>query len=191
MTEKKSNDPITLEAEVDGRWIGSVECIAGCHAYGATREEAFRKVKALALEVKALALEVYSWRTLAGEPIDPKEVAGVVAFELPYIPREIGGGEMGSRLATRLFDLADIWLREAEDPRTVMAGFLYSLFAELGGQNTHTSTAVYRLTPISGALENGDWGKEGFSLDTGMYYAESERRKRAQEEATKKEAQGD
>lgn len=69
MTEKKSNDPITLEAEVDGRWIGSVECIAGCHVYGATREEAFRKVK-------ALALEVYSGRTLAGEPIDPKEVAG-------------------------------------------------------------------------------------------------------------------
>jgi len=75
-----------------------------------------------------------------------------------------------------------IWLREAEDPRTVMTGFLYSLFAELGGKNSSTSTVTYRITPISGALENGDWSKEGFNLNSDMYYAESERRKRVREE---------
>lgn len=53
--------PMTLtvefDREEDGRWIGLIEAIPGCHVYGATRQEALAKVEALALHVVAERLE--------------------------------------------------------------------------------------------------------------------------------------
>lgn len=43
--------------EDDGRWIAEIAVLPGVLAYGATREEAVRKVEALALRVIADRLE--------------------------------------------------------------------------------------------------------------------------------------
>ena len=48
---------LELEQEADGRWIAEVPELPGVLAYGATREEAVAKVKALALRVVADRLE--------------------------------------------------------------------------------------------------------------------------------------
>lgn len=40
---------IEYEQEDDGRWLAEIEAIPGALAYGATREEARRRVKAVAL----------------------------------------------------------------------------------------------------------------------------------------------
>ena len=47
-------DDIETCQEVDGRWIAEIPRIPGVMAYGATREEAIERVKALNAEVKAL-----------------------------------------------------------------------------------------------------------------------------------------
>ena len=63
---------IEIEREEDGRWIAEVMDLPGAMVYGATREEAVAKVKALALRILADRVE-------HGEPTP--EVARV--FEVP------------------------------------------------------------------------------------------------------------
>lgn len=48
---------LELEQEDDGRWIAEVPELNGGLAYGATREEAIAKAKALALRIVADQLE--------------------------------------------------------------------------------------------------------------------------------------
>ena len=48
---------IEVEQEADGRWIAEISDLSGFMAYGASREEAVRKAKALALRVLADRLE--------------------------------------------------------------------------------------------------------------------------------------
>lgn len=48
---------IEVEQEEDGRWIAEVIELAGVMTYGTTKEEAIRKVKALALRVLADRLD--------------------------------------------------------------------------------------------------------------------------------------
>jgi predicted RNase H-like HicB family nuclease len=48
---------IEVEQEADGRWIAEIADLPGVLAYGASREEAIRKAKALALRVLADRLE--------------------------------------------------------------------------------------------------------------------------------------
>ena len=52
---------IEIEQEDDGRWIAEVPDLPGVMVYGATREEAIAKVRALALRVVAERIE-------SGEP---------------------------------------------------------------------------------------------------------------------------
>jgi predicted RNase H-like HicB family nuclease len=49
--------PIEIEQEDDGRWFGVVDELPGVMAYGATREEAARATRALALRVLAERIE--------------------------------------------------------------------------------------------------------------------------------------
>ncbi|HXD88740.1 MAG TPA: type II toxin-antitoxin system HicB family antitoxin [Urbifossiella sp.] len=49
--------PIELEQEDDGRWFGVVDELPGVMAYGATREEAAKATRALALRVLAERIE--------------------------------------------------------------------------------------------------------------------------------------
>jgi predicted RNase H-like HicB family nuclease len=48
---------IEIEQEVDGRWLTEIPELPGVMVYGATREEALARVKALALRVMADRLE--------------------------------------------------------------------------------------------------------------------------------------
>ena len=48
---------IDLEQEKDGRWLAEIDSLSGALAYGATREEAARRVEALALRILAERLE--------------------------------------------------------------------------------------------------------------------------------------
>jgi predicted RNase H-like HicB family nuclease len=48
---------IELERETDGRWIAEVPDLAGVLSYGANREQAVKRVQALALRVIAERLE--------------------------------------------------------------------------------------------------------------------------------------
>lgn len=48
---------LELEQETDGRWIAEVPELSGALAYGATKDEALAKVKAVALRVVADQLE--------------------------------------------------------------------------------------------------------------------------------------
>jgi predicted RNase H-like HicB family nuclease len=48
---------IEVEREEDGRWLTEVPELPGVMAYGASREEALERVKALALRVLADRLE--------------------------------------------------------------------------------------------------------------------------------------
>ena len=48
---------IEIDREDDGRWIGEVPDLPGVLAYGATREEAIDRVKALTLRVLADRIE--------------------------------------------------------------------------------------------------------------------------------------
>jgi predicted RNase H-like HicB family nuclease len=48
---------IEFEQETDGRWIAEIPELPGVMAYGSTRSEAARTVKALALRVLADQLE--------------------------------------------------------------------------------------------------------------------------------------
>ncbi len=48
---------IDLEQESDGRWIAEIGSLPGALVYGASREEAARKVEALALRILAERLE--------------------------------------------------------------------------------------------------------------------------------------
>jgi len=48
---------VDVEREDDGRWIGEVPQLAGVFTYGASRDEAIAKAKALAFRVLADRLE--------------------------------------------------------------------------------------------------------------------------------------
>ncbi|VAX21236.1 hypothetical protein MNBD_NITROSPINAE03-1234 [hydrothermal vent metagenome] len=48
---------IEIEREAGGRWIAEAPDLSGVMAYGATRDEALRKVETLALRVMADRLE--------------------------------------------------------------------------------------------------------------------------------------
>ena len=48
---------VETEKEEDGRWIAEIGTIPGVMAYGETREQAIKKVEALALRVLADQLE--------------------------------------------------------------------------------------------------------------------------------------
>jgi predicted RNase H-like HicB family nuclease len=48
---------IELDREADGRWIAEIRALPGVLAYGATRDEAVARTKALALRVLAERLE--------------------------------------------------------------------------------------------------------------------------------------
>lgn len=48
---------IEYEQEVDGRWLADIPTLPGVLVYGASRDEARRKVQALALAVLADQLE--------------------------------------------------------------------------------------------------------------------------------------
>ena len=48
---------LELDRETDGRWIAEIPELPGVLVYGATREDAVAKVKALALRVLAERLE--------------------------------------------------------------------------------------------------------------------------------------
>jgi predicted RNase H-like HicB family nuclease len=48
---------IELEREEDGRWMAEITALPGALCYGATREEAARKVEALALRILADRVE--------------------------------------------------------------------------------------------------------------------------------------
>jgi predicted RNase H-like HicB family nuclease len=48
---------VEVEREADGRWLGEVPELPGVLAYGADREEAIAKAKALAFRVLADRLE--------------------------------------------------------------------------------------------------------------------------------------
>ncbi|HDQ39682.1 MAG TPA: type II toxin-antitoxin system HicB family antitoxin [Desulfonatronum sp.] len=50
---------IELEREDDGRWIAEIPELPGVMVYGATREQAISKVKALAL--RTMADQICSW----------------------------------------------------------------------------------------------------------------------------------
>ena len=54
-------DPVNLQIEIDreedGRWIADVADLPGTSVYGATRDEAIARAKALALRVIADRLE--------------------------------------------------------------------------------------------------------------------------------------
>jgi predicted RNase H-like HicB family nuclease len=52
-----SDFTVDLERETDGRWIGEVVELPGVMAYGASRDEAVAKAKALAFRVLADRLE--------------------------------------------------------------------------------------------------------------------------------------
>jgi predicted RNase H-like HicB family nuclease len=52
-----SDFTVDVELETDGRWIGEVTELPGVLAYGATRDEAVAKTKALAFRVLADRLE--------------------------------------------------------------------------------------------------------------------------------------
>ena len=49
--------PIVVGREEDGRWWADIESMPGVMAYGATEEEAVRKVKSIALQVLADMIE--------------------------------------------------------------------------------------------------------------------------------------
>jgi predicted RNase H-like HicB family nuclease len=51
------NLAIELEQETDGRWVAEIDVLNGVLVYGDTREDAIRKVKALALRVIAERIE--------------------------------------------------------------------------------------------------------------------------------------
>lgn len=53
MATKLSRSWVEIEQEDDGRWIGAVPSISGCHVYGKTKEDAIRKVEVLALKLVA------------------------------------------------------------------------------------------------------------------------------------------
>jgi predicted RNase H-like HicB family nuclease len=48
---------VELEREEDGRWLAEIAALPGALRYGATREEAARRVEALALRILADRVE--------------------------------------------------------------------------------------------------------------------------------------
>lgn len=60
---------IEIDRERDGRWIADIPALPGVMAYGASREEAIAKAKALALRVIADEIEH------GGQPGDPSGVS--------------------------------------------------------------------------------------------------------------------
>jgi len=48
---------VEIERETDGRWIAEVPAIAGCLAYGKTRQEAITRAETLALRILADRIE--------------------------------------------------------------------------------------------------------------------------------------
>jgi predicted RNase H-like HicB family nuclease len=54
---KNMNLNVEFDHEDDGRWIAEIPTLPGVLAYGQTQEEAFSRVKALALRVMADRLE--------------------------------------------------------------------------------------------------------------------------------------
>jgi len=54
---RMSDFTVQIERETDGRWIGEVTALPGVLAYGASRDEAVARTKALAFRVLADRLE--------------------------------------------------------------------------------------------------------------------------------------
>jgi predicted RNase H-like HicB family nuclease len=52
-----SNFSIETDTEDDGRAIAEIEALPGCMVYGATQDEAIRRVQALALRIIADKIE--------------------------------------------------------------------------------------------------------------------------------------
>ena len=48
---------VELEREEDGRWLAEIAALPGAMCYGATREDATRKIEALALRILADRVE--------------------------------------------------------------------------------------------------------------------------------------
>ncbi len=65
---------VSMERELDGRWVAGVEELSGVWAYGVSPEEAVMRVQSLALRVLADRVE----HGEATEPIDQ------VSFKLPH-----------------------------------------------------------------------------------------------------------
>ena len=66
---------LEIDREEDGRWLTEIPDLPGVLAYGATREEAVAKVKALALRVMADRLEhVIGPPTQAFQPAASRQV---------------------------------------------------------------------------------------------------------------------
>ncbi len=61
---------LELEREEDGRWIAEIPTLSGALCYGATREEAIRRVETLALRILADRVE-------AGDDVPEVEAAFV------------------------------------------------------------------------------------------------------------------
>lgn len=74
---------IELEREADGRWIAEVRELPGAAAYGATRDDAVRACKAVALHVVADRLEngedIFTGQPQAGPASSPDAVTFDVA----------------------------------------------------------------------------------------------------------------
>lgn len=64
------NLAIEIEQEDDGRWIAEIDAINGVLVYGEIREDAIRKVEALALRVIAERIE-------HGENL-PQQIEGLI-----------------------------------------------------------------------------------------------------------------
>lgn len=59
---------IELDRETDGRWIAEIPALPGAMCYGSSKDEASRKVEALALRILADRLETRLRRSMASPP---------------------------------------------------------------------------------------------------------------------------
>ena len=55
--ENMTQFTIEFDQETDGRWIAEIPLLPGALCYGSSKEEAFRKVEALALRILADRIE--------------------------------------------------------------------------------------------------------------------------------------
>jgi predicted RNase H-like HicB family nuclease len=52
-TERMTQFTVELDRETDGRWIAEIPALPGALCYGSSKDEASRKVEALALRILA------------------------------------------------------------------------------------------------------------------------------------------
>ena len=74
VTRVKLRYVVTIEREVDGRFIGSVPEVPGCHAYGRTRRQAVDRAK------RALQFYIDSLRDQGRKP--PRQPLVAVKIEV-------------------------------------------------------------------------------------------------------------